>query len=559
MKRVALFAALVVAITACAHDTPPATTVHLDDPGRCTPVDVAAAPEIAGLLGDLAHSFNASSAARLRAGTPACAFVRVQPVESSAAVQYFLDGWPRPDQHGPPPALWAPSSSAWLTLVNGRLRNAGRPALVAGGTSLGHTGVVVAMPSPMATALGWPGRRIGWRDFARLAANPRGWAAYGHPEWGAFRLGKAKPTHASDALLSTIALSRLTDASTAIALESSVVYYGDASWRFLDNWFRLDQKHLPLSYVSAVVTDQRAVTAYNAGSANGLIPDNKHLKRPHTPLAAVVPSDGTFDADNPLVVPDGSWVRPDARAGAAAFVAYTRSAEAQKKIVAAGLHPGGAIDPVSPDLRGTAAALDAWARIRKRARVLLLFDVSDSMGDNSDPKDPKSPTKIALAKHALLAGLSELGPDDEVGLRVFTTDIRKAGSPSWADVVPIGRFDRQRRGLMRAVAALAPGKGSPLYAAARGSYDTLARHYDRKRINAVVLLTDGYNEDEHDNNRQALLAHLREPIRMFTIAYSPDADLSTLRRIAQATNAQCFDATDPTGIDDAFEGALASV
>src|SRR5205823_7660884 len=228
--------------------------------------------------------------------------------------------------------LWAPSSSAWLTLVNARLAATGRRPLAARGRSLGRTGLVVAMPAPMATALGWPARRIGWRDLARLAANPRGWAAYGHPEWGAFRLGKAKPTHASDALLSTIALSRLTDASTAIALESSVVYYGDASWRFLDNWFRLDQKHLPLSYVSAVVTDQRAVTAYNAGSANGLIPDNKHLKRPHTPLAAVVPSDGTLDADNPLVVPDGSWVRPDARAGAAAFVAYTRSAAVQKKI-----------------------------------------------------------------------------------------------------------------------------------------------------------------------------------------------------------------------------------
>jgi Ca-activated chloride channel family protein len=480
-------------------------------------------------------------------------------VESSAAVKYFVDGWPAPDEHGPPPALWAPSSSAWLTLVNGRFRSAGRPALAAGGTSLGRTGLVVAMPSPMAKALGWPGRRVGWRDLARLAENPRGWAAYGHPEWGAFRLGKAKPTDASDALLSAIAISRLADATTATALESSVVYYGDASWRFLDNWFRLDQKHLSLSYVSAVVTDQRAVTAYNAGSPNGLIPDDKHLKRPHTPLTAIVPSDGTLDADNPLVVPDASWVRPDARAGAAAFVAYTRSAAAQKKIIAAGLRPGDAIDPASPELRVTAAALDRWARIRKRARVLLLFDISDSMGDNSDPKDPKSPTKIALAKQALLAGLSELGPDDEVGLRVFTTDLRNGASPSWADVVPIGRFDLQRRALTRAVSALAPGKGSPLYAAARASYDTVARAYDRKRINAVVLLTDGYNEDEHDNNRQALLAHLREPIRMFTIAYSPDADLSTLRRIAQSTNAQSFDATDPTMIDDAFEAALASV
>ncbi len=343
------------------------------------------------------------------------------------------------------------------------------------------------------------------------------------------------------------------------ALEASVVYYGDSSWRFLDNWFRLDQKHLPLSYVSAVVTDERAVTAYNQGSPNGLIPDDKHLKRPHTPLAAVVPFDGTIDSDNPLVVPDASWVRPEARAGAAAFVAYTRTAAAQRKIVAAGLHRGDAIDAASPELNTTATALDRWERIRKRSRVLLLFDVSDSMGDRSDPKNPDSPTKMALAKRALLAALSELGPDDEVGLRIFTTDIRNSASPYWADVVPIGRFDRQRLALMRAVDTLAPRQGSPLYAATRDAYDTIAGTYDGKRINAVVMLSDGYNEVERDNNRRALLAHLHEPTRIFTISYSPDADLATLRRIAQATNAQCYDATDPKTINDELRAALANV
>ncbi len=140
----------------------------------------------------------------------------------------------------------------------------------------------------MARALGWPAKRIGWRDLAELARNPRGWAAYGHPEWGAFRLGKANPTHSTDALLSTIAVSHLDDPVTASALESSVVYYGDASWGFLDNWFRLDQKRMPLSYVSAVVADERAVTAYNLGNANGIVPEDKHLKRPHTPLVPIV-------------------------------------------------------------------------------------------------------------------------------------------------------------------------------------------------------------------------------------------------------------------------------
>ncbi len=251
-------------------------------------------------------------------------------------------------------------------------------------------------------------------------------------------------------------------------------------------------------------------------------------------------------------------MQPQARAGAAAFVAYTRTAPARKKIVTAGLRSGDVMDPASPELGSTADALDQWSRIRKRSRVLLLFDVSDSMGDNSDPKDSHSPTKIALAKRALLAALSELAPDDEVGLRIFTTDVRNSASPFWADVVPIGRFDRRRRPLMRAIGELAPRKGSPLYAAARDGYDTMAAGYDRNRINAVVMLSDGYNENDRDNDRRGLLADLHDPIRMFTISYSPDADLATLRRIAQATNARSYDATDPKMIDDVYRAALAN-
>jgi hypothetical protein len=47
-------------------------------------------------------------------------------------------------------------------------------------------------------------------------------------------------------------------------------------------------------------------------------------------------------------------------------------------------------------------------------------------------------------------------------------------------------------------------------------------------------------------------------VRLFTISYSPDADLSSLRRIAQATNARAADATNPKMISDAFTSAFAS-
>ena len=53
--------------------------------------------------------------------------------------------------------------------------------------------LVFAMPKPMAEALGWPGKAIGWAELAELAADPKGWAKYGHPEWGAFKLGKTNP------------------------------------------------------------------------------------------------------------------------------------------------------------------------------------------------------------------------------------------------------------------------------------------------------------------------------------------------------------------------------
>ena len=69
--------------------------------------------------------------------------------------------------------------------------------------------------------------------------------------------------------------------------------------------------------------------------------------------------------------------------------------------------------------------------------------------------------------------------------------------------------------------------------------------FDPTRINAVVLLTDGRNEDPNNNDLEALLQHLRagtegenaQPVRIFAIAYGGDADLETLRRIAEATNA----------------------
>ncbi len=67
------------------------------------------------------------------------------------------------------------------------------------GTPFMNTPLVIAMPKPMAEALGWPDKALGWSDILALATDPAGWAAYGHPEWGPFRLGKTNPNFSTAA------------------------------------------------------------------------------------------------------------------------------------------------------------------------------------------------------------------------------------------------------------------------------------------------------------------------------------------------------------------------
>jgi len=577
MKRaLAVGCGLLLLTAACGYheDT---TVVRLSDPGKCVAVDVAATSETAPLLIDTASSFNGSSAARLRNG--GCAFVRVQTVDAPVALSELVDGWPDSDTLGPQPVAWVPGSTMWGELLNARLAARHRPPMAPNGTPFARTPLVVAMPAPMAHALDYPRRKVSWSDLEQLARSRRGWAAYGHPEWGPFRLGKGNPNWSTTGLDATIALDASPSAAGAArALEQSVVYYGDSSEVYLDNWSRLAKRSSAsaLTYLSAAITDERSVVAFNEGDAQSDVSLGGHGSRPSLSLVAIYPSDAAIESDNPIIVLDAPGSSSAARAGARLFTRFALQPAAQAKVAAAGFRPAGGAgatrllvpangvdptartNPVAPASPGEIdQALARWQTDRRRARVLFLFDVSDSMGD---PTRRDGPTKIALARAALAGALDQLAPDDDIGLRIFTTKLANAVSPNWRDVVPSGPLADRRGALLKAIASLTPQQGSPLYAATRDAFDAVARHADPQRINTVVLLTDGYNEDEHDNNRAALIAHLaKNPnIRVFTIAFSNDADIATLRMIAQATNAWTYDARDPSDLADSVRRALAS-
>ena len=60
-------------------------------------------------------------------------------------------------------------------------------------------------PSRWPTRSGTRTTPIGWPDILELARSDEGWAAFGHPEWGPFRLGKTNPNFSTSGLSALIA------------------------------------------------------------------------------------------------------------------------------------------------------------------------------------------------------------------------------------------------------------------------------------------------------------------------------------------------------------------
>src|SRR5262249_6790772 len=255
-------------------------------PGRadrkdCTSLRVTASSEKAALLSQLADDYNRAD--RTVAGR--CVDVRVTSKSSGAAAEALARGWDeRVD--GPRPDVWSPAARSSAVLVGQPHQSQAKADLVpADLPSVAQPPLVIAMPQPMAQALGWPGKALGWSDILTLARDPSGWASRGHPEWGRFKLGKTNPNFSTSGLNATIATyyaatGRSSDLTAAdvrnpevhryvSGVEGSVVHYGDTTLTFLRNLYDAGAKGQGMSYISAVTVEEKSVWDYNQGNPSG--------------------------------------------------------------------------------------------------------------------------------------------------------------------------------------------------------------------------------------------------------------------------------------------------
>ena len=570
------------------------------DAGDCTVVDLATSPEKLELLTDVADEFNGSDEAQVGDG---CAFVRVQRKSSGAAESLLADGWDE-SVEGPRPVLWSPAGSSWASVLDQHLSDAGEPAMAGDGTPVMLSPLVIAMPRPMAEALGWPDEPIGFGDILTLARDGEGWGARGHPEWGPFRLGKTNPNFSTSGLSALVAQTYAATGKTtglsqedldspqvadfARGVESAVVHYGDTTLTFLNNWYRADQRGNPYQYVSAVAVEEKSVIDYNTGNPDGILSEGEEPRPPRVPLVAIYPEEGTLYSDNPMIVLDAEWVDEQEAEGARAFVDFVRTPANQERVLEYGFRPDSpevavgdpisednGVDPTTPqtlldlpDASVLSSLLADWADQRKSARVLLVIDVSGSMGDEGDPSTGE--TKLDLAKGAAVDALEQFKDDDEVGLWVFSTDLGDAQDQNVLQLVPPGRAGDVREDLANRIRDLVPTNGTPLYEVTQSAYEDAVENYDRARINAVVVLSDGRNDDGDTSDDRDQLAELLDtlsagsegqasrPVRVFPIGYGADADLPTLRQIAESTSGAVYDSSDPQTIDRVFTAVISN-
>ncbi|GAB1820478.1 substrate-binding and vWA domain-containing protein [Herbidospora sp. RD11066] len=552
MRRRSRYSALLVAAIVAGAFIVVVWTINAE-PG-CTPskagLRIAASSEKAELLRRMAADYSARG----------CGEVTVVTMASGAALDAIADGWSKSD--GARPDVWSPAASGWLTLL--RQRSASAP-VAAANPSIAKTPLVIAMPEPMAQALGWPSKALGWADVLKLATDEKGWARHGHPEWGDFRLGKTHPGFSTSGLNATIGayvaatgmsgdLTTRDVASPAVrrfvqGVERSIVHYGDTTLTFLSNLQRADDAGAAMSYISAVTVEEKSVWDYNQGNPTGDPATLGQHDAPKVPLVAIHPKEGTLLSDNPYAVL--TWASAAKRKVAADFLAYLRAPSQQKVFTDHGFQgfddeiPAKILQVPAPKVLD--AVLKSWAELRKPANVLMVMDVSGSM---EAAASDTGRSKLSLAQSAAKRAVGDFGPRDRVGLWSFSTTYDERV------LLATGTRDELRTEIDR----LRPQGATGLYDTALAAVEHVQEKARKDTINAVVLLTDGRNEVQQSITLDKLLSGLRgdDPVRVFTIAYGSDADLTTLKTISETTNAASYDSRDAGVIDRIFTEVIAN-
>jgi hypothetical protein len=505
---------------------------RLEAGGCGTPaqVRVTAAPDIAPVLTQVARTLPGQDG-------PGCFRVSVTSKDSVSTVDALVS-----DETGDAD-VWVPEASTWLQ----RARDLGDWNLPESGQAVASSPVVFALTEDVAAKFGWPGKAPTWQDV--LGAE----VPVGFPD----------PDHDPVGVAALLGVQALT---TGAPDQDSALTA--AMWKLSTNVVPWSADLFPPQAGSppfaAFPATERAVLSHNRGDGG-----NK--------LVAAYQGSAAESFDYPYVMLPG--VSDAVRSGAERFRQALLAPAAAQVFGGAGFRaPGGQIltappadgrtNPapvaVEPSMSLTTnSILQTWAGVKLSTRVQVLLDVSGSMSAVVPGTDR---TRMQLTVQAAMQGIGLFKPTTELGLWLFST--RLDGDKDYRELLPMRPIsDLPATGGLAQLQAVQtkPGGMTGLYDSILAAYQNASANWEAGKLNLVVVLTDGRNEDRDSIGEEQLLAELgklqdpRKPLPVIGIGIGPDIDASELRTVSAATGGQAFTTPDPTKVSEVFYQALSKL
>jgi Ca-activated chloride channel family protein len=482
--------------------------------------------------------------------------VEATPMGSIASGDGIVDGTLKP-------TIWSPASSAYVPVANTNWRREHADDLVVGTPNdLVLSPVVIALWRPMAEALGWPDRALGWADIAEMATSEEGWAAFGYPEWGTFKFGHTHPNFSNSGIISVIAeayagagkqrnltLQDLRDPELKAFMtdvESSIIHYGESTGFFAHRMFERGP-----SYLSAAVMYENLVAAQEAKRLSG--------QSDQPPVVAIYPKEGTFWSNHPYIILNAPWVSDEQRESAEIFEDFLLAEPQQQGSVQYGFRPADpsiplaspldaqhGVDPTQPQtiLEVPSAEVvvgiqELWrSEAKKPVDLVVVMDTSGSMEGR----------KIASARSSLVQFIDLMDDRDRLEVILF--------SDQMITLTDLSPLSEKRQDVRTRVSGVMEGGDTRLYDAVQFAYGELEAKGDPDHIRAIVALTDG-----KDTASGLTLPRLIDQIgaqsesgdatKIFTIAFGQAADREVMQRIAEITGGKQYD-SDPETIAEIY-------
>jgi Ca-activated chloride channel family protein len=434
----------------------------------------------------------------------------------------------------------SPDSSLWIDQLDRRWGQAQQteagaiaPSLIGEAVRYAVSPVVLATWEDVARSLGWPDQPVGWQSIQQRAADDPNFR-WSHPS-----------TNVASGLLATLAefyagagkTRGLTEQDATAqstldyvaAIERTVKFYGEGEASIMQ---RIQQEGR--GFLDLFVAQEHLVVNYNR-------------QNPRDRLTALYPAEGTLWADHPLALLETGAVTDNQRQTWRALRDFVQSPEAQQLVLEAGFRPAdlsfslegspialaNGVDPSQPQttlqVPGPAVVdvvQNVWQYTKRKANIFLVVDTSGSMEGE----------KMAAAQAALREFMAQIKGDQErVGLVEFGSTVN--------NIAALDELANNRSQIDSSIELLQAYGNTALLDGVRTAYVRLQQINDPERINAIVVMTDG-----RENNSLTTLRELQReiergnsqgvPVVIFAIAFGDDADYDVLRAIAETSGGQ---------------------